>query len=229
MSGAERPGGGCAHHERHRGEIRSHLRARLSQCGGAVTLLAEGGWIQMRTLTSPLANSPNTMPTFSDPSIATNHTASSACTRPTAARISSSRSPAGAPDPSPAARTSSVRAAKMSRSASAENGRSTRLSPGCGLPLPRGETQLVVEVFEFVANSASRNLGQPVEGQPKHRLATGGRRAEHGCDRLDGRVVVLGLHDDVEELMPPFERADQRVGDLSAFGSSARRRSWREA
>ncbi len=36
------------------------------------------------------------------------------------------------------------------------------------------------------------------------------------CDRLDRGVVILGLHDDVEELVAPFERTHERVGDLPA-------------
>ena len=68
------------------------------------------------------------MPTLSSPSTATNQAASSAHSRLRAALISSSRSPAGVPEPSPAAPISSVRVAKISRSESWENGRSRRLS-----------------------------------------------------------------------------------------------------
>ena len=63
---------------------------------------------------------------------------------------------------------------------------------------------------------APRDLGEPVERQPEHRFGSDQRRAEHRGDRLDGGVVILGFHDDVEHLVPPFERADQRVGDLPA-------------
>ena len=69
-----------------------------------------------------------------------------------------------------------------------------------------------------VCDAAPRDLGEPVEGQPKHRLAACGRGAEHPGDRFDRGVVVLGLDDDVEEFVPTFERTDKRVGDLPAFG-----------
>ena len=86
------------------------------------------------------------------------------------------------------------------------------------LPLPDHEAQLVVEIVEFVADPASRHLGQPIERESKDRLARDVRRPEHGRDRLDRRVVILGLDDDVEEFVAPFERAHKRVGDLSAVG-----------
>ncbi len=40
------------------------------------------------------------------------------------------------------------------------------------------------------------------------------------CDRLDRGVVILGFHDDIEQLVSPFERADQSVGDLPACHSA---------
>ena len=108
----------------------------------------------------------------------------------------------------------------MSRSESAANGPQHQALSRSSLLLPHGEAQLVVQILEFGGDPAPRHLGEPVEGQPEHRFGAGRRRAEHGSDRLDGRVVVLGLHDDVEELVAPFERADQRVGDLSARDSA---------
>ncbi len=108
----------------------------------------------------------------------------------------------------------------MSRSESAANGRSTRLVPGLAGRSPMVKLSWCVQILEFGGDPAPRHLGEPVEGQPKHRFGSGGRRAEHGGDRLDGGVVVLGLHDDVEELVPPFERAHQRVGDLPACDSA---------
>ena len=187
------------------------------------------GWIQIRTLTSPPASSPNTMPILSAPSMATNQTASSACTRPTAARISSSRSPAGAPDPSPAARTSSVRAAKMSRSASAENGRSSRLSPWLGCRSP------VMKLSSWFRSSSSSRIRRrdTLVSRSKDNRSTASPPAfevpSMVRDRFDGRVVVLGLDDDVEQLMPPFERADQACRRSPCVRFSAHRRSCREA
>ena len=37
---------------------------------------------------------------------------------------------------------------------------------------------------------------------------------------FDGGVVILGFHNDIEHLVPPFERADQCVGDLPACHSA---------
>ncbi len=187
------------------------------------------GWIQIRTLTSPPASSPNTMPTFSEPSMATSQAASSASTRSDGGadlvvEVAGGRARAVA------CRTHVVgaRGEDVAVLVGRERPQHQVLSRARRL-LAHREAELVVEVLEFGGDPAPRDLGEPVERQPEHRFGGDQRRAKHRGDRLDGGVVVLGFHDDVEQLVPPFERADQRVGDLPASPLCGRGRSWREA
>ena len=155
------------------------------------------------------------MPIFCDPWTATSHAASSAWTRRSPARISSSRLPAGARDPSPASCTSAVRAAKMSRSTSAEKGRSTMLSTElAGSPMVKlswlfrsSSSAAILRRATLVSRSNdSRSTASAATDDVPRWVAIASIAAS----------IVLGLHDDVEELVAPFERTHERVGDLPA-------------
>src|SRR6478609_7242637 len=85
-----------------------------------------------------------------------------------------------------------------------------------GGAFPGGETQLGVQVVEFLGDRPPGLFGEAVERQPDHGLRTARRGVQHLLDGGDGGRPILGLDDRVEQFMAPVERGEQSVGDLAA-------------
>lgn len=84
-----------------------------------------------------------------------------------------------------------------------------------GWTLLDGEAQLFVQVVELGDDLCARILGELIERHAHHRFGGQVRGAQQVHDRLDGGGLVGGLHDGVCDLMPTFQRGEQGIGDLS--------------